>query len=331
MIYFKRQLIAHYSLFICILLFGCVEQNGLKKVKIGLSHSQNHSFTQALEYFDSLLQKRLPEKFEIEIYHSAILGSEKEMQEMLTLGTLEGAVTGLLNNYDPVFAIFEMPYLYRDRKHVFKVFNGEIIQKVTKPLQERGIVFLGFYENGFRHITNSVKPINKPSDLSGMLIRTPENPAYLNTFKAMDAIPTPMSFSELYTALLQGVVDGQENPLQNIWFGRLYEAQKNIALTAHIYNTAYMLFSKRFWDSLNSEEKIIFKECVAESTLWQMEYMKQLDKSLESKLKEKGMTFTYPDRAAFEEQSKPAYEKMYLQLGDRARNIVQEIKNIQTP
>ena len=169
---------------IAILLLGfclcsCQQQQKLQKVKIGLSHSQNHSFTQALHHFDSLLQTRLPNRFDIEIYHSAILGSEKEMQEMLTLGTLEGAVTGLLNNYDPVFAIFEMPYLYQDRAHVFRVFNGELIRKVAKPLEEKGIVFSGFYENGFRHLTNSVKPINAPAELKGMMIRTPENPAYL--------------------------------------------------------------------------------------------------------------------------------------------------------
>ena len=323
----------HITKYIVFLLLGigmisCQQDQKLRKVKIGLSHSQNHSFTQALQHFDSLVQVRLPNRFDIEIYHSAILGSEKEMQEMLTLGTIEGAVTGLLNNYDPVFAIFEMPYLYQDRDHVFKVFNGELIRKVAKPLEEKGIVFSGFYENGFRHLTNSVKPITQPTELEGMMIRTPENPAYLETFKAMKVIPTPMSFSELYTALMQNVVDGQENPLQNIWYGRLYEAQDHIALTGHIYNAAYVLFSKRFWDSLNEEEKTIFRECVAASTLWQLAYMKQLDLSLEKQLKEKGMNFTNPDRAAFEAASQPAYDAMYNLLGERAKNIVQEIKQL---
>jgi len=317
-------------LLLIFLFFNCTKKDRLRKVKFGLSHSQNHSFTQALSHFDSLLQIKLPNKFEVEIYHSAILGSEKEMLEMLTLGSLEGVLTGLLNNYDPLFAIFEMPYLYRDRKHVFEVFTGETIRKAAKPLEERGIVFTGFYENGFRHLTNSIKPIHTPSDITNMLIRTPENPAYLATFKAMEVIPTPMSFSELYTALLQGVVDGQENPLQNIWFGRLYEAQKHIALTGHIYNAAYVLFSKRFWDSLNEEEKEIFRECVAASSLWQLAYMQRLDNSLEAKLKEKGMEFTYPDKDAFEEASKAAYEEMYQQLGDRARVVVEEIRSIKT-
>ncbi len=326
---FSENIVLYCSLLAIVLLTSCVQQNKVRKVKIGLSHSQNHSFTQGLQHFDSLLQIRLPNRFDVEIYHSAILGSEKEMQEMLTLGTLEGAVTGLLNNYDPVFAIFEMPYLYRDRAHVFEVFNGDLIRKVAKPLEEKGIVFTGFYENGFRHLTNSVKPIEHPSELAGMMIRTPENPAYLETFRAMRVIPTPMSFSELYTALLQNVVDGQENPLQNIWYGRLYEAQKHIALTGHIYNAAYVLFSKRFWASLSKEEKTVFRECVAASTLWQLAYMKQLDQSLEAKLKEKGMQFTQPDRQAFMEASSPAYQEMYQQLGNRAKTIVEEIRSIQ--
>ncbi|MEM1134983.1 MAG: TRAP transporter substrate-binding protein [Bacteroidota bacterium] len=314
--------------FSALLLITCHSNQEKRIVKIGLSHSANHSFTQALLHFDSLLNLQTNGKFDVRIYHSSRLGSEKEMQEMMTLGSLEGALAGLLNNYDPIFAIFEMPYLYRDRDHVFKVFNGEMMKETMKPLEARGLVFTGFYENGFRNITNSIKSITHPEDLKGLLIRTPENPAYMATFEAMGAIPTPMSFSELYTALLQGVVDGQENPLQNIWFGRLYEAQKHIALTYHIYNPAYVLFSKRFWDSLTQEEQKIFRECVAESTRWQLDYMKKLDKKLEQTLKEKGMQFTYPDRTAFEKASLPAYDIIYQELGDRARKIVTQIKNM---
>ena len=183
-------------------------------------------------------------------------------------------------------------------------------------------------ENGFRNISTSNRPINHPSDLAGLKIRTPENPAQIQTIKALGGIPTPLSFSELYTALIQGVVDGQENPLQNIWFGRLYESQKFIAKTHHIYNSVYITASKRLWDSLEKEDRELILYCVEQSSKWQLEYMKKLDIELEEKMKNEGVTFTYPDPEEFAQASESAYEEMYKILGENARRIVQAIRNI---
>jgi len=183
-------------------------------------------------------------------------------------------------------------------------------------------------ENGFRNISTSNKPINHPSDLAGLKIRTPENPAQIQTIKALGGIPTPLSFSELYTALIQGVADGQENPLQNIWFGRLYESQKFIAKTHHIYNSVYITASKRLWDRLEKADRELILDCVEQSTKWQLEYMKKLDMELEEKMKSEGVTFTYPDQEEFALASEPAYEEMYKILGENASRIVQAIRNI---
>ncbi|MBS0001159.1 MAG: TRAP transporter substrate-binding protein, partial [Cyclobacteriaceae bacterium] len=170
------------------------------------------------------------------------------------------------------------------------------------------------------------REINEPSDLEGLKIRVPENPAQIETLKSLGAIPTPLSFSELYTALVQGVVDGQENPLQNIWFGRLYESQKYIAMTHHIYNSAYVTASKRFWDKLSREDRELTMECLKESSTWQLNYMEKLDRKLEAKMKEEGVIFTYPDRSAFEKATLPAYEAIYSTLGEDARLMVRKIR-----
>jgi len=323
-----RILIGLFSfLILCV---GCIQEDkdNTRTVKIGLGHGPSHSFTKAFKKFEKKLETRSDSQYNVEIYHSGQLGGENEMQEMLTIGSLEMTVTGVINTYEPLFSVFEMPYLYRNREHVLKVNNSEIMDKVAEPLTQYGIKLIGFYENGFRNISNSVRPIKKPKDMEGLMIRTPENSAQILTMKSLGASPTPMPFSELYTALAQGTVDGQENPLQNIWYGRLYEVQEYIAMTHHIYNSAYVLISHKFWKKLSTEDQELFRKCLYETTLWQLDYMKTLDKELEKKMKEKGVQFTYPNRAAFKKATRSAYDRLYQKLGPKAREIVKEIKNM---
>jgi tripartite ATP-independent transporter DctP family solute receptor len=248
------------------------------------------------------------------------------MQEMLVIGSLDICVSGIVNTYEPLFTLFEMPYLYRSREHIVNVNNGSVMEKAAYSLYKNGIILLGFYENGFRNISTTRTKIEHPSDLRGLKIRTPENPAQIQTMKSLGAIATPLSFSELYTALVQGVVDGQENPLQNIWTGKLYESQRYIAMTHHIYNSAYLIASKKFWDKLSESNRMLIDDCVQESSLWQLEYMKQLDFELEEKMKEEGIIFTYPDRNEFEVATKSAYDAIYDILGEEAREMVDEIR-----
>lgn len=316
---------------ISLLQVSCsAEASKARIVKAGVSHGPSHSFTQALEQFGEMLEDRTGGRYRVRVYNSAQLGSEKEMQEMLTLGTAEITVTGLLNTYEPLFSVFELPYLYDDREHILRVNTGDVMREVSSSLLPMGLRLIGFYENGFRNITNSVRPIHTPEDVEGLMIRTPENPAQIQTFKAFGAIPTPLSFSELYTALLQGLVDGQENPLQNIWYGRLFEVQQYLAMTHHIYNSAYVLISERFWNELSESDREIFRECVLESSVWQLDYMRKLDRELEQKLKDEGMEFTHPDREPFEKAAQPAYDALYEKLGPRAEEIVEEIERLKS-
>jgi tripartite ATP-independent transporter DctP family solute receptor len=229
-----------------------------------------------LEYFNTCLQEKCSGRLEGKIFHSSQIGNEKEMQEMLAIGSLDICISCILNTIEPLFTLFEMPYLYTDRDHVIKVNNSTIMQEVASSLEANGIVLICFYENGFRNISTTSTPVYHPEDIRGLKIRTPENPAQIQTIKALGGIPTPLSFSELYTALIQGVVDGQENPLQNIWFGRLYESQKFIAKTHHIYNSTYITASKRFWDKLEEADRQLIKSCIDESSLWQLDYKSRL-------------------------------------------------------
>lgn len=314
-----------------LLAAACDRSPDPRLVKVGVTHGPSHSFTKALERFGENLHRRTHGRYEVRVYCSSQLGSEKELQEMLTIGSAEMTVTGVLNTYEPMFAIFELPYLYRDRSHVMRVNTGPIMREVADSLVPKGLRLIGFYENGFRHVTNSVRPVNDPSDLHGLKIRTPENPAEIETFKALGAIPTPLPFSELYSALLQKVVDGQENPLQNIWHGHLFEAQQHLAMTGHIYNSAYVVVSERFWKTLPESDRQAFAESLIESSRWQLNYMQRRDQELEQELKDHGVAFTHPDQARFRQACRPAYEAIFARLGPRSRHLVTKIRESATP
>ncbi len=297
-------------------------------LKIGHGHSDKHSFHLAMQKFQEALETKLPGAFEVTIYPQAQLGSEREMQEQLTTGSLEMTVTGVLAIFEPKITLLELPYLFRDREHIKKGQDSEAVAELTATLPVKGVRLVGFLENGFRNITNSVRPIITPEDVKGLKIRTPENPAQIETFTAFGASPTPMPFSELYAALRQGVVDGQENPLQNIHDGKLFEVQKHLALTGHIYNSAYVIVSESFFQGLPTDQQTAIREATTEAGDWQFDYIAQRDQELLGLLKEGGMSVTEPDQAAFRAAAAPAYEAFYAKFGDDARTFVKAIEGL---
>ena len=297
-------------------------------VKVGIDHGPTHSFTQTMERFGKILEQKRPGEYKVQVFASAQLGNERVMQEALTLGSLEFVVTGLLNIYEPKFSLLEAPFLFRDREHILKMQESEVVKKLASMLPPKGLRLAGFVENGFRNITNNARPINGPGDVKGLKIRTPENMAQVETFRALGAQPTPMPFAELYNALRMGVVDGQENPLQNINDGKLYEAQKHLALTGHIYNSAYVVVSEQFFAKQKPEQQKAILEAVKEASLWQFNMMRDRDSELLEMLKQKGMQVTMPDQTAFRTATAPAYEAFYAKLGPDARTIVEAIRSL---
>jgi tripartite ATP-independent transporter DctP family solute receptor len=313
---------------ICLVSFVSVSAAQTYTIKIGIGHPPGHSFVVASEKFKELVDKRSNGRIKVEIYPSSQLGGEREMQEMVSLGTLEMSVTGIAVVYEPLFALLEAPFLYRDRDHIKKVMESPVVADLGEALIKKGLRMVGFYENGFRNITNSKRPINSPDDVKGLKIRTPENLAQVETFKALGAVATPMAYSELYNALAQGVVDGQENPLQNIWTGKMFEVQKHLAMTGHIYNSAYMVANNKFWTGLPADLRKIAEESMKEASYGQLDMVANLDKKLLEDVKAKGMQVTFPDQEAFRKATAPAYDAFYAKFGDRARKIIEAIRGM---
>jgi tripartite ATP-independent transporter DctP family solute receptor len=313
---------------LCLVSFVSVSAAQSYAIKIGIGHPPDHSFVVASQKFKEQIEKRSNGRLKAEIFPSSQLGGEREMQEMVALGTLEMTVTGVIVTYEPLFALLEAPFLYRDREHIKRVMESAVVADLGEALIKKGLRMVGFYENGFRNITNSKRPINSPADVKGLKIRTPENLAQVETFRALGAVATPMAYSELYNALAQGVVDGQENPLQNIWTGKMFEVQKHLAMTGHIYNSAYIIASNKFWTGLPADLRKITEESIREASHGQMDMVANLDKKLLEDLKAKGMQVTTPDQEAFRKATAPAYDAFYAKFGDRGRKIIEAIRGM---
>ena len=297
-------------------------------LRLGHGHTADHSYQKGMAETKKILESESGGRISLQFFPSAQLGNERQMQEQLSAGTLDATITGLVNLYDPAFALFDFPFLYDNRDQIKAVMYSDLMTEMNEGLIAKGMRIVGLMEVGFRNVTSNI-PIDDPGKLKGFKIRTPESPAQIETFKALGATPTPMSFSELYTALQQGVVDGQENPLENIYNGKLYEVQDYVNVTHHIFNFAYVLISEKTWQRLSAEDQKLIADAFKQGSLWQMDWAAENEAVYEQKLKDEGVTFVYPDREAFRKGAQGAYESAFVKkLEPRASDILRQIRAI---
>ncbi len=206
-------------------------------IRLGHTGAANHHFQTISEQFAEIVSERTDGEITIEVYPSDQLGSQTQLVEGTLLGTNDMVLTSdaVLSNFVPDVGIINLPFIFRDADHVRTALDGEVGQDLSALVEKQGAVVVGWWENGFRHITNSRNPIETPDDIEGMKLRVPEGPVFISTFEALGANPTPISFGELYSALQLGVVDGQENPPAHILTQKFYEVQDYVSRTGHIY------------------------------------------------------------------------------------------------
>jgi tripartite ATP-independent transporter DctP family solute receptor len=240
-------------------------------------------------------------RIEIQVAPSAQLGDDAAMVTALRTGALDmsansqGAVAGTV----PEYAAFGMPFLFSDLQQVWKMLDGPLGKELADKSAEKGLVVLGYWDNGIRHMSNSKRPLAKPEDLKGLKMRTPPDAVTVDIMQALGAEAQQIKFAELYVALQQGVVDGQENPLMNIHASKLYEVNKFISMTGHKYEMTPLLMSKRSWDRLNDADKKVLQEAAAEATELQRKLSKESDEKLISELKARGAQINTVDKASF--------------------------------
>lgn len=265
--------------------------------------------------FAEELQTRLGDAHTVEFYADAQLGNEKELMQKLRLGTVDFTlISSIMTNVAPEFALFDMPFLVQDRAHL-KAIDAGIVQTDLAPLAEKaGLKVLSTWENGFRQITNSARPINTPADLDGLKIRTPSSEWRVSMFKEWGANPTPMSFSEVFVALQTGTMDGQENPLTNIVGANFQEVQGYLSLTGHVYSPTYLTSGAATWSKLPADVQTAVTEVAAAVQDWSLAQGETADNELVEKVRAAGVEVNEADKSAFIAASAPIYETFATQV-----------------
>ncbi len=280
--------------------------------------------------FGELAVKKTGGRVKVQVYPLSQLGAQREMLEGLRLGTIEMTMVtvGFMSSYDPFLNIFELPYLYRDHFHSYKVFDGPVGEDVKKRIESKtDFKPLAFFEAGIRHMTNSRRPIKTPEDLKGLKIRVPQSKVNMDGLAAMGATPVAMAFPEVYSALQQKVVDGQENPYTMPWNFKFYEAQKYLSKTGHMLLTHTVLYSKKLWAQLPADIQKALIESADEAKHYQREQVRLAEEKLQTQLVEKGgMVFNEVDQAAFRKAVEPLYGKYATEYGPEAAAFIKRIQ-----
>ncbi|WLR61905.1 TRAP transporter substrate-binding protein [Pseudalkalibacillus hwajinpoensis] len=292
-----------------------------KVIKAGIGLNDQHPQYKGLLKFKEIVEEKTDGAITVETYHSGQLGDDRSMTEALQLGTQEVTVpsTAPLANFVPEFSVFDIPFLFPNEEVADTVLDGEVGQELLQKLESQNLVGLSYWENGFRDLTNSKRAVATMKDFDGLKIRTMENDLHLDAFKALGANPTPMAFTELFTALQQGTVDGQENPYATIYLQKFYEVQNHVSNTHHIYSPFVFLMSKSFYDGLTEDQQKIMKEAAVEAGKYERKLNREAnDKYLQS-LQDEGMEYTEITPEAREEMVKavaPVIDEYKGQIGE---------------
>ncbi|SEA36034.1 TRAP transporter substrate-binding protein [Rubrimonas cliftonensis] len=267
-------------------------------------------FAQSAEAFARIANEKLAGKAEVQVFGSSQLGNDREMLQKLKLGQMMFALpSSVMSSVAPEFGVFEMPYIIQDREHI-KAVEREMLLDVFNPAAEaQGYRILAFWENGFRHITNNVRPVTAPSDLEGVKLRTPNGEWRVKMFQAYGANPTPMAFSDVFTALQTGVIDGQENPYAQIASAKFQEVQKYLSITGHVYTPGYILTSTTHFDRLDRDVQAALILSAREAQAEVYAIAERLEVELLDVIKAAGVAVNEADKAAFVEASRPIYDE----------------------
>lgn len=295
-------------------------------IKIGHVLNTDHSWHKNLAGFANDVKKETEGRVTIQLYPSGQLGNEKDMVEGLTFGTVDGGLIGggSFQSIDQKFGIEALPYAWPTHEAAYKAFDGKLGKYLFDLLGKKGIVGLAWWENGFRHITNNKKPVVKPEDLKGLKLRVTPDKMRLDTFKLLGAAPMAINFGELYSALQQGVVDGQENPYAIIYSNAFNEVQKYLSKSGHIWGSAVLCVNSDVWNKLSAKDKetvrkLAQKWCAAQ----RKETIKEENEFLD-KLKAKGMEVNDVDKAAFQKAVQPVWKSYESTFGKELMDMVHE-------
>ncbi len=302
------------------------DDSGATVIRLGHIGFPDSPFDHGARHFKALVEARFPGQVEIRIFGTGQLGEDKEMLEGLRLGTLEMHVpSSVLHSVAPEFGIFDLPFLVEDRGHFQRIVASDIGKDLEELLQrEHGLTLLAYWENGFRVITNNVRPVVTPADLEGIRLRTPKDPERVRLFETLGASPASMSFGEVFSALRQGVVDGQENPLAQLTAARLHEVQRYLSVSNHVYTPAYPVMRTAWFESLPEDLQAGLRQAALETGDWLREFLASEDTRLLASL-EGQVAVNEVDLPAFATAAAPVFEHYETRFGTAWIKTAQEL------
>ena len=308
---------------------GSVYAQQPTKITLGHGAAPGNPRHDAAVLFAERVKEKTAGRYEVFVAHSAMLGDDAAMITALRSGSLDMSANsqGAISAAVPEYAALGLPFLFPAIEKAWTLLDGPVGKELAEKSAAKGMVVLGYWDNGIRHITNSKRPIKVPADVKGLKVRTPPDPVTVDIMQALGADAQQIKFAELYVALQQGVVDGQENPLTNIVSSKLYEVQKYLSLSGHKYEVTPFLIGKRAWERLPAADQKIFQDAAAEATQLQRKLSKEADDKLLVELKAKGVQIDSVDRAQFVAATKPVYDKWTTgPIGDFAKRVVDAAK-----
>ena len=314
---------------------GLQAQEKAVTLKAGLGSSlTGSSHGLGLAKFKELIEKETSGRIKMNIFPDGQMGNDVSMMDSLKMGTLDIMVTSSapIANTTKTFLVFDLPFLFTSEKIADTVLDGPAGQEILSTLKGTGLIGLVYWENGFRNITNSKKPINTPDDLKGLKIRTMQNPIHLESFKKWGANPTPLPFNEVFTALEQKVIDGQENPNTLIYDAGFYEAQKYLSITRHFYTPFVLMIGQKSWDKLSPNDQKLVQKIALETREYERKVNRENNAKYLDLMKKKGITINEvapQDLEKFKASAKEIYEKFAGDIGkERLDKVVAEVAKV---
>jgi tripartite ATP-independent transporter DctP family solute receptor len=298
--------------------------------KITMTQTATHPYGVGAQKFADLLKERTKGRITATVFtDSQLAKGEREMVEALQQGTIDIYVgsTGPVGNFSPSMNILDIPFMFRDAAHVDKVLDGPVGQALLADLEKHKLKGLAFWENGFRHLTNSKAPAKTPDEVKGLKVRTMENRVHMAAFKAAGINPTPMAFAEVYSALQQKVIDGQENPVAVIYASKLYEVQKYLTLTGHVYSPAPVIISLAKWQRVPKADQDIILATAVEVAKFQRKLNRDEEAGKVKDMESKGFIVQKDvDMAAWQKAMQPAFAEFAKQFGNDKIEAIRNTK-----
>jgi tripartite ATP-independent transporter DctP family solute receptor len=289
------------------------------QLKLATMTPASHTYNQGANKFAELVKERSKGRIEVKVYPDGQLGKgERELLEAIQQGTLDVYVgsTAPLSGFSPSMGLLDIPFLFRDYSHVDKVLDGAIGLSLLKDLEKSNLKGLAFWENGFRNLTNSKQAVKTPVEAKGMKIRTQENKIHLTAWKAAGVNPVPMAWGEVYGALQQKTIDGQENPVAVIYSAKLNEVQKYLSMTQHVYSPAVLIISAKKWQTVPKEDQDMLLKTALEVAKFERKLGRDAEEKQINELATRGMAVIKDvDKAAWQKAMQPAFEEFSKQFG----------------